>query len=132
MPTRLQEQATWNAIATQLRWGDDDVNALRSWGVEEYFEGWGAPFPWGDDFRLTLWPNSALTAEERAAIQPLVDVLNEAWDQSDGMTADEFLSSPWPDRIAASARQARQVMRSRGGLFSKTVEEDVPSLPFPN
>lgn len=125
---RLTEQTIRNSIAEAC--ADLRVRAeALAWGVDEYFEMWGALFPYGNDGIFVLHPNGAINDTERAALLPLVAVLNAAADATDKMSADVFLESPWAAEINCAAERAHAVMRQRG-RFSEQVEEEEPTLPF--
>ena len=126
---RVTEQIIRNNIARNLSLGLDIASGLK-WGVEEYFQMWGdGGFPWERDGTLVLHQNTALSAQERAVLEPLVDALNAAWSDTEGLTAEEFLETSWPPQINRLAVEARAVMASRG-CFSEDVEEDQPSSAF--
>jgi hypothetical protein len=125
----VTEQVIRNNIARTLN-ANTDVAPNLTWGIDEYFEMWGdGAFPWVDAGVLTLHANSALNEAERQALLPLVDVLNAAWTDTDGMSSDDFLRTEWPSRIAELTADAYTVMSTRG-CFSETDEEPEPSGRF--
>ncbi|MBC2776727.1 hypothetical protein [Parasphingopyxis marina] len=125
----MTQQVIRNNIARTLA-ANLDVEPNLAWGVDEYFEMWGdGAFPWVDGGNFTLHRNGALNKDERQALLPLVDALNAAWAETDGMSADEFLSTAWPSRISQLAGTAHSVMLARG-CFSETDEELEPSDDF--
>ena len=126
---RLFDQIIRNSIARTLA-SNADVESHLAWGLDEYFEMWGdGAFPWVDGGILTLHPNSVLNDEERQALAPLVEALNAAWDETDGMSPDQFLQTKWPSRITSLAARAFAVMSARG-RSSETAEEEEPSGQF--
>jgi hypothetical protein len=124
---RLTAQIIRNNIAIGI--GGRDTPSALEWGVEEYFQDWGALFPGEVDGTLVLHPNSAINDEEREALLPLVSLLNQAWEATEGMSAEAFLASEWPPRIEQLANLAYAVMATRG-RFSESEEEQEPSLRF--
>jgi hypothetical protein len=125
---RLSEQEVWNATLWNLRWDGQTESALREWGVDEFFEGLAAVFPYEDRGPLKVPDNSAFTAEERKVLAVLVGTLNEAWDSSSQLTGEAFIESDWASKIAAQMRRATDVMKKRGGFFSTVREEAEPSI----
>lgn len=128
---RLSEQNVWNATLWNLGWDAQTENALRTWGVDEFFEGLAGVFPYEDSGPLTVPQNSAFTNEERQILRALVGTLNEAWDCSSLLSGDAFLESSWAPKIASLMREAADVMSKRGGYFSTVREEVQPSIPHP-
>jgi hypothetical protein len=122
---RLTEQIIRNNIARNV---EDLALPRLTWGVDEYFEMWGAAFPYEDDQLFILHPNSAISLEERELLLPLVATLNEAAEARDNSPQD-ILSSPWPAQIEELARKAYAAMANRG-RFSEMKEEDEPSERF--
>src|SRR5687768_13571103 len=96
---RLNEQCIRNAIADNLR--DFQISGWTRWGMDEFFMMWDGLFPYQND-RLELYPNSAISDDERAAIQRFVDLLNETnrrFGEQD--SAEAFLASDIPARLGA-------------------------------
>lgn len=124
---RLTAQIIRNNIATAI--GANDTTSALEWGVEEYFQDWGGLFPWEVDGTLVLHPNSAFNDDEREALLLLVLLLNQAWEATEGMSAEAFLASEWPPRIEQFASNAYVLMAARG-RFSDVEEEKEPSLRF--
>ena len=126
---RLTEQIIRNNIARTLN-ASQDIEGHLKWGLDEYFEKWGdGAFPWVDGGTLTLQPNTAISADEREALLPLVDTLNSAWNACDGASVAAFLASSWPAKIKRLSADAYTVMSTRGS-FSETFEEQEPSSTF--
>jgi hypothetical protein len=125
---RLSEQEVWNATLSNLRWDAQTETALREWGVDEFFEGLAAVFPYEKRGPLKVPKNSAFTPEERKALTVLVGTLNKAWDNSRHLTGEAFIDSDWTLKIAAEMRRATDVMKKRGGFFSTVREEAEPSI----
>lgn len=125
---RLTEQIIRNSIASNL--GRPYTREVISfgWGVDEYFESWAVSFPY-EGGPLLLHSNSAFSVDERNALEPLVKLLNEAWDATSGMSDEAFLATEWPDRIDEAARNAHALFVKRG-KFREDAEEDEPSLTF--
>ena len=126
---RLPEQSVWNAILLNVRWDGETEHALRTWGVDEFFEDFGATFPY-EEGPFSVPENSALKDEERHALQALVDVLNAACDCTSDMSGDDFLGSSWAPQIATLMRESEAVMTKRNGFFSSVYEEEEPSIPL--
>lgn len=126
---RLSEQNLWNATLLNVRWDADTEHGIRSWGVDEFFENFGATFPYTDG-PFTVPKNSAFKVEERYALQELVVVLNAASDCTDDMSVYDFLRSSWASQIEALMRKSEAVMSKRNGFFSTVHEEQEPSIPL--
>ena len=121
---RLAEQSVWNGTLWNLGWDAQTETALREWGVDEFFEGLPAVFPYEDGGPLKASNLLVFTAEEREDMTILVAILNEAWDNNSQLSGEAFINSHGASKIAAQMRQAIGVMEKRGGFFS-TVREDL-------
>ena len=122
---RIIDQRIRNRIMESVQTladGNDGVH--RVWPTE-YFEEY---YDWVPHRREGgLAPNSAISDDERALLQDVSRILDDACDATPAvMSADEFIATGWPARIQPVALKALNRMRERG-RFSEDREEDSPS-----
>ncbi|MBU6426419.1 MAG: hypothetical protein KGQ69_08805 [Rhodospirillales bacterium] len=123
---RLIDQRIRNRImeaVETLADGDDGVR--REW-PDEYFESFYDVIPHRN--RGGMYPNSAITADEKILLLALSHIVDVACDATpNNMTADELIATGWPQRIQPIASKALSLMRSRG-RHREDQEEDSPSI----
>lgn len=109
-------------VVETLAEGDDGVRQV---GPHEWFESFYDWVPHRRD--REMWPNSAMTQDERAAILEVSVLLDAACDSTPGdMTVDDLISTGWPKRIQPIAESALMLMERRG-RFSEDHEEETPA-----
>jgi hypothetical protein len=126
---RLVDQRIRNRIMEAVETLADGDDGVRCVWPGEYFESFYDWIPHRSDGGMR--PNSAITADERAALLEVSTILDDACDATIGftpgnMTADELITTGWPKRIQPVALKALDLMRERG-RFSEELEEEVPS-----
>jgi hypothetical protein len=125
---RLLDQRLRNRMMEELLCLVDWEEALE-WGAGEYFNNFFDFFP----DKAPLYPNTALSDEESDALAAVLNLVDAAAKStSQHVTADELITSGWPQKIKPAAAAALALM-SRRGRFSEEHEEAVPSTcgPWP-
>lgn len=103
--------------------GNDGVR--REW-PDEYFCSFYDWIPHRDDGGM--YPNEAIVECERKALLKVAALMDEACDATPQiMSADEFIATGWPERIQPAAKQAFDLMETRG-RFRESIEEREPSI----
>jgi hypothetical protein len=109
-----------------LAQGDAGARAV---GAQDFFEGFYDQIPHRGDGPMR--ENSAILAEERAALIELSRLMDAACDATPKhVRLEELLASGWPQRIQPVAQKALAIM-ARRGRFSERQEEDEPSETGP-
>ena len=126
---RVIDQRVRNRIMEVLLGLTDGNEEIEQWGPGEYFEGFYDWIPHRGDGGMR--PNSAITAEERALLVQVSNLLDDACDATPrDVTTDALIASGWPERIRPVAQRALSVMLQRG-RFDEEHEEQEPSSPKP-
>lgn len=94
-------------------------------GFAEYFNTFYDWMPAYDEGEV--YPNSAMTHDECAALERVRRVVDAACDATpNDMSEEEFIRTGWPARIQPVAREALELM-ARRGRFAEDREETEPS-----
>lgn len=124
---RLLHQRLRNRIMEALLCLIDGEETARLCGVNDYFENFYDFVP--HRRHRDMFPNTALTPEERALIKAVSAIMDEACDAMPcPLTPDKLIATGWPARIRPLAQAALDLMCARG-RFDEDREEDVPSHP---
>lgn len=119
---RLLDQRLRNRIMEQLLGLVEWEDTLK-WGAAEYINSFYDFFP--DDGGVP--DNPCLTERERAALEPVTQLMSAACDATPQFPDDEeFKAACWPQRIAQVAQEALAIMIERG-RFSEDQEENEPA-----
>lgn len=123
---RLLDQRLRNRIMEEVLTLAEGPDGVREAGLPDYFNNF---FDWVPEDG-SLWPNSTLTEEEREQLQAVRDILLKALGEAgDFDTAEAFIATGWPDRIAPVARRLLDTFLRRG-RFGEDKEEAEPSSPI--
>lgn len=122
---RVVDQRVRNRImevVEVLAGGDAAVSEVSFGNYFEFFYDW---IPHRDSGGM--YENSAVTSEERALLQRVSTLLDDASDDvPPEMTEEAFIATGWLGRIQPVAIEALALMRARG-RFSEDREEGTPS-----
>jgi hypothetical protein len=119
---RIIDQRIRNRIIEAVHTLAEGNEGVRAVGPPEYFESFYDWIPYGGEFS-----NNATTAEEKARLSDISKLLDRACDATpQSMTADELISTGWPELIQPIAQEALSLMLKRG-RFSEDQEEKEPS-----
>ncbi len=103
----------------------DGDQAVRDMGYGEYLESFFDCFPLEGPPR----ENSALTAQEFAALSAFLPLMQEMYSEASSDADEESLiATGWPARIAPTAKSALDLFSARG-RFDEDIEEAEPSVP---
>ena len=107
------------------------LDGARAQGVVQYFESFYDFIPHHDDG--IAYDNSALSSDERVALQELSAIVDMACDGTpQDQTGHEFIATGWPQRIQRVAEGVLSIMPVRGRFHEDIVECEPPDRKASN